>query len=48
VGKLRFLTLLCRNLKLKEDVTKAQLDLQIFELLVNGNAEGLLARPNSS
>jgi hypothetical protein len=38
VGKLRFLTLLCRNKFLKEMVTQAQLDLQIFEFLVHGDS----------
>lgn len=48
VDRLNFLTLLCRNFIIKENVTKAQLDLQIFELLVNGNEKGLLAKPDSS
>jgi len=42
------LTLLCRNFTIKENVTRAQLDLQIFELLVGGNEKGLLAKADSS
>ena len=30
VDKLKFLTILCRNHKIRENVTSAQLDLQIF------------------
>ena len=48
VGKLNFFTLLCQNSKIKESVTQSQLDLKIFELLVNGNDKGLLANPDSS
>ena len=48
MAKLNFFTLLCLNSKIKESVTKAQLDLQIFELLVNGNDKGILANPESS
>ena len=48
VAKLNFFTLLCQNAKIKESVTKAQLDLQIFEVLVNGNDKGILANSDSS